>query len=191
MFKSLYLGVSLGIVGIAVWLILIVRRRGISGWFVGCLAGICFSILFMIKMRCKTDTYGCGFMSFTGGFTWHLFAGLAVFGGMWALCGLILSRSVSEEWQFTMNHLGRAMTPLLGLGIAVVWEVLPVSLIHPPFVDGVCPDLPIICHDIPVWGYGGLLYWTAPFFAWATISIWLDVNRLLGRTEMTHLRPSS
>ena len=150
-----------------------------------------FSILFMIKVRCRTGAYGCGFMSFTGGFTWHIIAGLMVFLGMWALCGAILSCSLDGGWLFSMDHFGRAMTPLLGLSVAVIWEILPVWLIHPPFVDGMCPDLPIICHDIPLWGYGGLLYWTAPFFIWTVIAVWWDVNRLQVRNDVPHLRHST
>ena len=176
---GLYLGVALGIVGFAVWIILRARRQGVNGWLIGCLAAILFSVLFMIKLRCSIGAYGCGFMSLTGGLTWHLIPGLTIFLGLWALCAALLNMLRSHGWQTWMNHLGRGMTPLLGLSIAVFWEILPVSIIHPPSVDGPCPDLPLICHDIPVMGFGGLLYWTVPFVVWAAMTVWADVSRML------------
>ena len=181
----LYLGVALGIVGLAVWMIHRASGLVLNGWLVGWLSAILFSVLFMIKLRCSTGEYGCGFMSLTGGLTWHLIPGLVGFLVLWALCAVILNMVSPNGWSMWMNRLGRAMTPLLGLGIAVVWEILPVSIIHPPSVDGPCPDLPIICHDIPVMGFGGLLYWTVPFVVWAAMTIWKDVSRLLSTEAMS------
>ena len=179
MAMTLYMTVAMVAVGTTAMSIILVRKSVTSGFIVGGIAALCFATLFMIKLRCAVDAYPCGFMSFTGGFTWHFFAGLLSFAMLWILAGVLLNMMRASGWLVWMDHLGRAMAPLLGLGIAVVWEILPVTIIHPPYVDGPCPDIPIICHDIPVLGFGGLLYWTAPFMIWTAWTIWTDVGRLL------------
>ena len=155
-------------------------RSKINGYVIGSMACIWFSILFMIKLRCSvTDEHVCGFMSFTGGFSWHLFVGLLVFLGSWSLASFMLNHAQAKGWSVWMDQLGRSMTPLLGLVIAVIWEILPSEVIHPSFDRGSCPDLPIICHDIPLMGLGGLFYWTAPFILWAAVNMWMDIKQAL------------
>jgi hypothetical protein len=48
---------------------------------------------------------------------------------------------------------------------------VPFQSIHPPNLGGTCPNIPVICHDVPLWGFGGALWWTAPFFAAAVLGI--------------------
>lgn len=174
----LYLSSVLVAVGVAVATILRVRAAGTSGWLIGWLVLPAFATLFMIKLRCLPGgSYPCGFMSFTGGFTWHWVLGAAVFLGGWGLGGRLLTAVRPIAWRDWMEKLGRGMAPLLGLWLAVVWETLPIGIIHPPSHGGPCPDLPVICHDIPVLGWGGLLYWTVPFGFWAVSTLCADLRR--------------
>jgi hypothetical protein len=150
---------------------------------VGWLVGIPFSVLVMIKLRCTIDAYPCGFMSFTGGFTWHLLVGAVVFLVTWGFAGALLHQIRPVGWTTWMERLGRAGAPGLGLWVAVIRETLPVRVIHPPSYGGPCPDLPVICHDLPLLGFGGLLYWTAPFGLWAVVTLWVDLKRALRRGD--------
>jgi hypothetical protein len=174
-----YAVVALVSTGLTVLAIVRLRRTGASGWFTGGLAGILFAMLFMIKFRCSVAAYSCWFMSFTGGFTWHVVPGLVAFSAGWIAVSGLLNRSRPLTLWAWMERVGRSLTPLLGLGIVAVWEVLPVALIHPPSHGGVCPDLPIICHDTPLLGRGGLLYWSVPFVLWAVCTLAADVTRAL------------
>lgn len=133
----------------------------------------------MVKLRCRTAPYPCGFMSFTGGFTWHFLVGVVVFLGAWGLSAALLHRVRPLGWATWMECVGRAGGPLLGLWVAVIWETLPVGIIHPPSYGGPCPDLPVICHDLPFLGFGGLLWWTAPFGAWTMVTLWTDLKQAL------------
>lgn len=130
----------------------------------------------MVKLRCALAPYPCGFMSFTGGFTWHWLVGAALFVGGWGLASLVLTVARAIDWGVWMEKLGRGMTPLLGLWLAVVWETLPVQVIHPPSHGGPCPNLPVICHDLPLLGFGGLLYWSIPFILWAAVTVGKDLG---------------
>lgn len=172
-----YLVVTLAFVGIVVISIVRLRKIRPNGLLIGALGALPFSVLVMIKLRCSIDAYPCGFMSFTGGFTWHLLVGLVIYIGMWILTSIALNLGDSSigraRW---MEILGCSSTPLLGLWIAVVWEMLPVSVIHPPLFGGPCPSLPIICHDTPLLGFGGLAYWALPFVSWAAYTVYVDLK---------------
>lgn len=133
----------------------------------------------MIKLRCATGPYPCGFMSFTGGFTWHWLAGAAVYLAGWGLAGATLTAVKPIGWRRCLEALGRAATPLLGLWLGVVWETLPVRIIHPPSHGGPCPDLPVICHDLPLFDFGGLAYWAVPFVVWSVVTTAVDVIAML------------
>lgn len=135
----------------------------------------------MIKLRCATGPYPCGFMSFTGGFTWHWLLGVALFLGGWGLAAVVLGAVRPIAWQAWMEKLGRGITPCLGLWLAVVWETLPVRIIHPPSHGGPCPDLPIICHDLPFLGFGGLAYWGGPFVLWAAGTTAVDLIKIFSK----------
>ncbi len=131
----------------------------------------------MIKLRCATGPYPCGFMSFTGGFTWHWLAGAALFLLGWGLAGVALSALKPIGWRGWLEAVGRGAAPLLGLWLAAAWETLPVRIIHPPSYGGPCPDLPVICHDLSLFGFGGLAYWAVPFVVWAAVTTTMDVIR--------------
>jgi hypothetical protein len=179
-----YVTVALGVFGIAVWAISLLGKKAKTGWWIGWMVVPAFSILFMIKLRCMTEAYPCGFMSFTGGFTWHLVLGFVVFIAMWALSGAVLNCVYPINWADWMGILGRSMIPLVGLWLAVVWEVLPVSLIHPPTHGGPCPFLPIVCHDTPLMGFGGLAYWAGPFVLWAAVFVCRDVKHTIRERQL-------
>lgn len=184
LFGAAYISGSAFVLGTTIWIILQMQGRSINGWLVGWLVAIPFSILAMIKLRCTIDAYPCGFMSLTGGFTWHFIPGLTGFVMVWALSSIVLNTFRGIGWLVWMEYLGRSMVPLLGLWIALLWEILPVSLIHPPSYGGPCPFLPIICHDVPMMGHGGLFYWTTPFALWAGVEIIRKCRRLLELTSL-------
>lgn len=175
----LYLLVTVGLLVAVVIGIARLQRARTNGFVIGGIICICFSVLFMVKLRCTTGNYNCGFMSFAGGFTWHLLPGVIAFMGSWILLAALLNSLHTLGWFAWMDRLGFSMAPLMGLWIALIWEILPVGVIHPPSHGGPCPSIPIICHDIPLMGRGGLLYWTAPFAIWAVVSVWRDTNKLL------------
>lgn len=159
-------------------IIVSVRRAHGYGFVVACAVSGLVAILSMVKLRCIIDAYPCGFMSFTGGITWHLIPGLVVFAVGYAVLTSGLNLIVPLGFTHWLEQLGRSIAPLLGCSLAVVWEILPIGVIHPPSHGGPCPNLPVICHDIPVMGRGGLLYWTAPFVFWAVATLFGDVRKL-------------
>jgi hypothetical protein len=175
----LYVGLAV-IACIVVGAIIVkVRRVQGSGFLAAAIVWGLVTILAMIKTRCTFDVYPCGFMSFTGGITWHLVPGLVGFAVGYLALTFALNHIVALGFMYCFEQLGRSIAPLLGLSLAVVWEVLPVGVIHPPSHGGPCPSVPVICHDVPVFGRGGLLYWTLPFVLWSVASLWVDLRRIL------------
>ncbi len=154
------------------------RAKRMNGIAVGSAASIAFGILSMIKIRCASGDYPCGFMAFTGGFTWHFVPGFFLFVGLWGVASVIGNAFHRIGWLRWAERVGRSGVPLLGLWLAVLWETMPVHYIHPPAVGGVCPSLPVICHDVPVAGRGGLGFWVAPFILWALAVIVWDLLKL-------------
>ena len=148
-----------GIASLAVFVILV---RVLSQYRLGRISTLAISFLpcvflGMIRIRCKFDGFNCGWMSFSPGITWHIIP-----------AALII---VLIAW--TIYHLGmtEAAKPLTGAWLALVWYSLPVSVIHPPSHGGPCPNIPIICHDLPLLGMGGLFYWLLPFVLWAMFRV--------------------
>ena len=114
-----YVTVALGVIGITVWAISLLGKKAKKGWWIGWIVIPAFSTLFMIKLRCMTEAYPCGFMSFRGGFTWHLLLGFVVFVAMWALSGAVLNCVYPRNWADWMSILGRSMIPLVGFAKAL------------------------------------------------------------------------
>jgi hypothetical protein len=144
----IYLLGTIAAVAVTIFLIVQLGRIG-NGIAIGILAAIPFSVLFMIKLRCSIDAYyECGFMSFEDGFTWHLAIGFLIFLVGWIALAAVLRLVTGKPW---LERLGKSAAPLVGLWLPVVWEVLPINLIHPPNAPrpGPCPNIPIICHDLP------------------------------------------
>jgi hypothetical protein len=169
MLSFLYLGTTIVAIGI-IWMLIRSIPSESGGLLIGIVVIILLSILLMIKIRCKTGPFPCGFMSFTGGFTWHIFIGLLISPFIWVMSALLLNGVKKKGITNWMRRIGYWSRPLLGLCLAAIWEVLPVSIIHPPDYGGPCPNIPVICHDLPLLGFGGLLYWSLPFVVWAIIS---------------------
>jgi hypothetical protein len=112
----------------------------------------------MIRIRCKFDIgFNCGWMSFSPGITWHIIP-----------AALII---VLIAWSIYHLGMAEAVKPLSGAWLALIWYSLPVGVIHPPSHGGPCPNIPIICHDFPLLGIGGLFYWLLPFVLWAMFRI--------------------
>ena len=173
---ALYLFVAMMAVAVGLAATVRLRRATSHGFLIGVAGAVPFSILFMIKLRCSIGAYPCGFMSFAGGLTWHIMLGLAAYIGLWVISasGLhLVGRSIGL-WQW-IDILGRASAPLSGLWIAVVWESLPIRVIHNPLNGGLCPDLQVVCHDTPLFGWGGLAYWASPLLLWAASTVIYDI----------------
>jgi len=167
-----------------------IRTTSVSGLLIGMAASPALAILAMIKLRCSFigANYPCGFMAFTGGFTWHILIGLGAFFGLWGMGSLVGNAFRPRGWVHWMQFLGRAAAPLMGLWLAVLWEVMPVSVIHPPEHGGSCPLLPVICHDTPLFGLGGLDYWAGPFVVWACVLIVMDLRSFLATHPLAAAR---
>lgn len=71
-------------------------------------------------------------VSFKGGFTWHILVGLLVFSFFWALASWIKQLYYNRQFTTCFNDLGYSFSPLFGVWIAVIWETLPIAIIHPP-----------------------------------------------------------
>jgi hypothetical protein len=169
-----YVTVAAVAVALVFWLIR--AARGWNGIAVGAASSLLFACLFMVRARCMRTTgelFHCGFCGFRGGFTWHFAAGLVLALLAWAACAGLLASWTGAYFAQAAELLGRWASPLLGLALANTWEMLPVSVSHPPYVTepGRCPGLPLLCHDVNLLGYGGLPYWTLPFLLWAAVSV--------------------
>jgi len=116
-----------------------------------------YVLLGMVRIRCKFERFNCGWMSFGGGITWHVLPSAIVIG----LIAYVIHRL----------RLTEAVKPLGGAWLGLLWYALPISVIHPPSHGGPCPSLPIICHDLPFLGLGGLFYWLLPFVLWAAFLV--------------------
>jgi len=69
----------------------------------------------------------------------------------------------------------------VGLRVVEIRETVPVSVFRPRSYGGPWPDLPVTRQDLPLLGFGGVLYWTAPFGLWAVGTLWADLKRPLRR----------
>jgi hypothetical protein len=141
------------------------------------LVGIPFSVLvIVIKLRCMIDDYPCGFCGFYGGFTWHFWMGVVTFIGIGDGCSPAPSGStygvdyLDGTVRSCCSTLGRVLDSS-NLGNFTTGDYSPAQ------PGGPCPDLPIICHDIPLFGFSGLLYWMVPFALWAVVTVWTDIKQ--------------
>ena len=137
--------------GLRVRLSGVIRR---AAWLIASLGA--FPFLGMVKFRCHFGNgWPCGWMSFYGGVTWHIIP------AAWITLSVGLI-----AWSLNLD---RALRPLVGAWLALAWYTLPVGIIHPPSHGGPCPEWPILCHDRPLLGFGGLFYWLAPFVTWTAV----------------------
>jgi len=176
----IYLSVTAGVVAVVYMLIRRVPKES-NGFLVAAPSILFLSILLMIKVRCRLESYPCGFMSFTGGFTWHILIGLGLLPAGWFMFAGLLNNFKRKGVLQWMQIIGFCSKPLLGLSVAVIWEILPVSVIHPPSHGGPCPNIPVLCRDLSMFGFGGLLYWSAPFVIWALFSILNGIRSEFGK----------
>lgn len=130
-----------------------------------------YVFLGMVKIRCRFDApFQCGWMSFTHGVTWHILIAAVIVGFV----------------AFAVHRFGltEAAKPLSGGWLALSWSVLPVTVIHPPSYGGPCPDIPIICHDLPLFALGGLFFWLLPFLVWSTIRTVIHLRSFQGAAPL-------
>ena len=123
------------------------------------------SVAIMIQWRCKLGFgYACGFMSFTGGFTYHFWIALLMI-----VAGIVLTALLLYFWRreqsvfLQLKGVLFAVRALAGVSIYAVWVSLPVPFIHFPDLGGSCPNIPLVCHDIPLLGLGGAFWYIIPF----------------------------
>lgn len=127
----------------------------------------------MIEWRCKISSgYDCGDI-FVGGISWHVWAALGILVIGFAFIILMQSLRRHTSLAHELSDLLYAARALAGIWAYVLWIALPQSIIHPPsaYRGGACPEIPLICHDIPVMGFGGGLWWAGPFFAAAAFGV--------------------
>jgi hypothetical protein len=117
-----------------------------------------YVLLGMVRIRCKFGIgFNCGWMSFSPGITWHIIP---------VAIGVSLM-----AWAISHVRLTEAVKPFSGAWLGLIWYSLPIDVIHPPSHGGPCPNIPIICHDVPLLGIGGLFYWLFPFALWAMFRV--------------------
>jgi hypothetical protein len=118
-----------------------------------------YILLGMVKLRCRIDapSYPCGWMSFHSGITWHAMP-----------VALIIAACAAVVYRARLTYI---VAPLAGGWAGLAWYAMPVRIIHPPAFGGHCPDIPILCHDMPLFGLGGLFYWLLPFALWTVLRL--------------------
>lgn len=139
-----------------------------------------YVFLGMVKLRCRLGAgFSCGWMSLHPGVTWHILPTLVVVTAL----GIV-------TWKLGLLD---AVKPLAGGWLALAWYSLPVSIIHPPTHGGPCPRIAVICHDMPLFGMGGLGWWLLPFVAWAGVTVLRSTGRLPGsrRAGDRRIEPAS
>ncbi|GEM_PF-6578736 len=168
------LSASMALAGTSAFVVFL-RKTQFPGIGIATIAAVAFGILFMVKARCLGGQYPCGFMSFQGGFTWQILPGIAIMFGGLALLAVLLGYIKHVRFPKALHITGKSAAPLVGLWLVVLWEILPIHIIHPASHGGICPSIPIICHDMPLFSMGGLFWWPLPFLSWAVILFWRDV----------------
>lgn len=172
---AVYVAFMAGLVYAVIRLVLAIGRR--HSLLLAPVIVVPLAIAVMIQWRCKLGTgYRCGFMSLEGGFTWHFWAALAAIAAGLVLAALALprpGRSVLARLAETLH----GVRALAGVWLYVVWVSLPVPFIHIPELGGICPRIPLICHDVPVLGLGGAVWYVGPFLILAAAGY---LRRLLG-----------
>lgn len=106
-----------------------------------------------------------------GGISWHLWAALGILVAGFSFIAWVQSLIRHTSLFCEIGKVLYAGHALAGIWAYVVWVALPISIIHPANLGGICPGLPLICHDIPLLGFGGGLWWAGPFMAAAALGI--------------------
>lgn len=155
-------------------------RKIQSGLVSGILTSVAVGLLAGTKYECLTQAYPCGDILYQSYFP--LATGIAI--GLSFVVWMVFSVI------FSMHpfRLGLTTKPLSGLWFVVFWMNLPRTFIHPPLHDvvcpdrpggvcdiaqrGVCPNIPVLCHDVPLFNHGLLLWMSLPFILWAAWSFY-------------------
>lgn len=154
----LYLMASFASLAASVALINSFCRHPIGRTFTILIIFLPYVFLGMIRIRCRFGTgFNCGWMSFTPGVTWHIIPAAIVVGVV--------------VWLIHYLRMMELVKPLSGAWVGLLWYSLPIAVIHPPSHGGPCPSIPIICHDVPLLGMGGLFYWLLPFVLWTMFRV--------------------
>ena len=125
----------------------------------------------MIQWRCKiSGGFECGWMSFGGGVTWHFWASAGIVMMVLGCTSWAIARVRRSRWIDELRELTFASRALVGLWVYAIWVALPIAIIHPPSHGGPCPNIPLVCHDIPLLGLGGGFWLAVPFILVAGIS---------------------
>ena len=137
-----------------IWMIRTLRNGVLAG-FLSCTA---IGLLAGTKYECMTARYRCGDMLYSPYFPWE--TGMAIAAAL--LAWWLVSKTIGVKAAVS----GLWTKPLAGLWLVVFWKVLPAPFIHVPRYGGSCPNIPLLCHDIPLFGFGELLWMSLPFIGW-------------------------
>lgn len=164
-----YVGLTIMVLAVSVLLTQVISKR--NALFLAPVVLFPPALWGMIQWRCKiSGGYDCGDISI-GGISWHLWAALGLLAFSFAFIAIVHSwtrhTKLFDEFGKVL-YAGRALAGIWGY---VFWVALPISIIHPPGLGGICPDIPLVCHDIPVMGFGGGLWWAGPFFSAAAFGL--------------------
>jgi hypothetical protein len=158
-----YLCVILALPVLAILLILAISRRNVLMFAPVIMTPTAWSA--MIQWRHKIDlprAYSSGHV-LAEGVSWHFWAALTILCISFASLALWFSWRQQTGLLQALGNLLFASRTLAGIWAYVVWAELPV---HPPTCN-----VPVVCHDVELWGFGGGLWWAGPFLAAAALNI--------------------
>jgi hypothetical protein len=165
----IYVGLTVLVLALAVLLIQVISKRNVL--FFAPVILFPPAIWGMIEWRCKiSGGYPCGDI-YIGGISWHFWASLGLLVASFTLIAIVQSLIRQTKLFGELGNLLYAARAFAGIWAYVFWISLPQSIIHPPTHGGSCPNIPLICHDIPVMGFGGAIFWAGPFIAAAALGI--------------------
>jgi hypothetical protein len=158
----IYFGITCAVLSVAVLLVLSITRQ--SALLFGPVILGAPAVWAMVQWRCKLSSrYACGDI-LDDGVSWHLWAALTILATGVTLIAGVLSLRQRTGILHELNNLLFASRALAGVWAYVFWASLPIPIIHAPD-NGICPNIPLVCHDIPLAGLGGGFWWAGPFFA--------------------------
>jgi hypothetical protein len=144
-------------------------RRLTNGILAGSMICLAVGILSGTKIACRDPDYPCGDMLYASHLPAETVVAVVAAFAAWLVAAI--------GFRVPAGRLALAVRPLAGLWLVVIWKNLPRPFIHVPRFGGGCPDLPLLCHDVPLFGYGELLWMSLPFLAWAAWTGLLAVRR--------------
>lgn len=166
--EIVYVGLTAAVLAAAVLLAQVISER--TALFFAPVILIPPALWGMIQWRCRIFEYPCGDIFF-GGISWHFWVTLGLLSASFVFSAIVRSLTRQTKPLRELGSLLYAARALAGIWAYVLWVALPISIIHPPRLGGACPNITLVCHDIPLMGFGGGFWWAAPFFGAAAFGI--------------------